>query len=104
MLYINDEWLFFHTNSDTYPGFDELIQDIVTTPEWYGDKENKITKVFTLVLNCDEICAADQYCDYICFFAKYETENNIIEICDQRKALLEFQELLQKSTDFPRKW
>lgn len=103
LLYVNGEWKLRYTCSCKYPEFFELIRDILTIPKWCGDEENKITKVFVMVLNCDEVCAADQYWDYICFFTKHETGSRVIEICDQGKALLEFHELLQKSTDLPEK-
>lgn len=104
LLYINGKWKYAATTccSIVEPCFDALLYDILEAPERYGDKENKISKVFAMVLNCDKTCAADQYWDYICFFAKYETGSKLLEICDQGKALLEFHELLQQSTDMVR--
>lgn len=37
--------------------------------------------------------------EHICFLAKYDRETNILEICEQNKAVIEFHELLQASKD-----
>ncbi len=106
LLLIDGEWKFLSYNSIKNSCFIELLEQIMLPTKTiknetkYEEKAIEgIEKIFTLVLDCDEVCEAEKYWEHICFFVKYTPGTDVIEICDQGKALLEFHELLQKSTD-----
>ncbi len=102
LLLINGEWKYQSFCSIRYSNFSELIEQILRPEEGIEEKDfNSIEENFALVLNCDETCEAEKYWEHICFFVRYTPKKKTIEICDQGKALLEFHELLQKSTDLP---
>ena len=102
LLLINGEWKYQSFCSIKYSNFPELIEQILNPEDGVEEKDfSSIEENFALVLNCDETCEAEKYWEYICFFVRYTPKEKTIEICDQGKALLEFHELLQKSTDLP---
>ncbi len=104
---IDDEWKYIHNSSVKYPTLSELFDEIFFTTERYDyDAQkpvdvSKAGKLLVLVLNCDENCEfnAKKYWEHAAFVAKYDKQAKIIEICDIPKGILEFHELLQKSTD-----
>lgn len=103
---IDGKWKYVCNNSVKWPNFIELLKECILQPEPYNyDKQCDIDvssarKIFTLVLDCDEVCNATSYWKYVCFIAKYDRETKILEICDKNKGLLEFHELFQLSEDF----
>lgn len=98
---INGEWKYYTVNSIKNCIFPELLREIIY-PEYEMEEKDisRIEEIFAMVLNCDETCDAEHYWEHICFFVKYTPGTKTIEICNRGKALLEFHELLQKSTDY----
>ncbi len=101
----NGEWKYIEDNSVKYPDMTELFEDIFLNTErfdWKAQKNIDVSnagKLLVLVLDCDELCDAVKYWKHVAFVAKYDKETKTIEICDMSKGILEFHELLQKSTD-----
>lgn len=106
LFHIDGAWKYVSSNSCKWPNAIEILEEAALAPYFLGDLSDELgvknfhyDKVFSLVLNCDEICEAEKYWEYVCFFAKYDKNTNFLEICDKDKGLLEFHELLQQSED-----
>lgn len=104
LLFINGEWKYHSTFSYKWPTFIDLLNEAVLNPETHFSKMQKdlissATKIFTLVLNADEVCNVREYWKYMCCIIKYDKEANTVELCNKDEGLLEFHRLLQESTD-----
>lgn len=102
LLEVNGEWKYAASNSFKNPSYFDLIEDAVLRPcvlEREDGEEVKATKIFSLILDCNGVCRADRYWEHVAMLVKYDKEKNEIEICEKNKAILEFHELLQQSTD-----
>lgn len=105
LFHMKDEWKYISNNSVKNPTLLELLMDAVLAPKPFDynlQKEVDISsadKIFVLVLNCNEICNARRYWDFINFIAKYDMKSKCLEICNANETIYEFHKCLSESTD-----
>ena len=56
------------------------------------------TKIFCMVLDYG-VSDVRRYWEHICFIAKYDIPEKLVEICDINSGVREFHRLLQQSSD-----
>ena len=106
LFYLEGEWRYVSDLSCKNPSFADVISEAALEPNPFDYKKQctvdvtKATKIFSLILNCNEVCDVSRYWEHVCFLVKYDRETNVLEICDKNSALIEFHELLQASKDF----
>ena len=102
---IDGKWKYISENSYKNPSLNGLFDEIFSSGSRFDVEHQKnidvseAKKIFALVLDCDETCYVKEYWKHVAFVAKYDKVLKTIEICDQPRGILEFHELLQKSTD-----
>lgn len=105
LFHMKDGWKYISSNSVKYPTLTELLMEAVLEPGLYNStikntlNKSPADKILVLVLDCDEVCDARRYWDFINFIAKYDVKSKCLEICDADQAIYEFHECLSESTD-----
>jgi hypothetical protein len=115
LLKIDGEWVYGNTLSCKYPTSFELMINSLLRPDClrlYNSKVNtdfrddvwaRVSEVFALVLDCDEVCKANEFWEYVCTISSFNKDTDTIEFYDRNEGLLKFHEILHNSIDL-RDW
>lgn len=94
LKYVNDEWIFSKDLSCKNPCGIEVLYDATVGADLTG-----VTRMITLVMNCDEWSHPREYWKKVAFVTDYYVVGGCIEICNKNDGILKFHKILQQSRE-----
>ena len=91
---MNDEWIFSKDLSCKNPCGIEVLYDAAVGTDLTG-----VTRMITLVMNCDECWQPREYWKRVAFVTDYYVADGCLEICNKNDGILKFHKILQQSRE-----